>query len=586
MPDYGGARGFQDGGRRGGGKSETDADKRKEERAEQNIKNAISAGPKTVRDTLGLIGKKDAEVIGAADRAAYGKAVARLSDPEKIKLTEALTENVVPGEDILISLGITATSQNIDFINELTDKAFNEYNRLSEKFTAAENIKNFSNFVEQKSSNENISYENLSYGDEPTIPLANRYNTIKHSSIENGTVNFKDQGLKARMNQYALNEAINQGYYEAASKYGFEHEKQLRKLAKDESGGNLNAVGDGGNSIGLFQLDKNVFHEGTEGKIGFGIEKGNVYDPVENLRMASDYFHALTTKYNGDPRKATMAYVAGMHTVDRAVTHAGKATTVDAALREIMQQNASPNNIARAQADQNWQNIMGRVRPDEAKRIEWGGGDPIEESVYENIRTQEYGKTLTELGEQFDRGTIKTDTTDQSKSEPFGLNTVAQKIFKTGKEVAKLPVTGAAGYIKDLHDYYASIGLEGFFGPPTPEVIKSQRQSMTQPGEMGRADDINALQQRMTQPAGGIAGGGTYPGLLGGYTDQTSPALRFFAQTSPTGTGTQTGGRPIFSRYAQARQAVNFSLAPFSQTASQNVFTPFLQTTNLNTGIL
>ena len=109
---------------------------------------------------------------------------------------------------------------------------------------------------------------------------------------------------------------------------------------------------------------------------------------------------------------------------------------------------------------------------------------------------------------------------------------------------------------------------------------------MTQPGEMGRADDINALQQRMTQPAGGIAGGGTYPGLLGGYTDQTSPALQFLAQTGQTGTGAQNGGSPIFSRYNQARQSVNFSLAPFSQTASQNVFTPFLQTTNLNTGIL
>ena len=141
-------------------------------------------------------------------------------------------------------------------------------------------------------------------------------------------------------------------------------------------------------------------------------------------------------------------------------------------------------------------------------------------------------------------------------------------------------------------DYYKNTP---FFGPVTDEVRQSwggeRIGGRPEPGMAGRADDLRAMQLResIPQAAGGITGAGTYPGLLGGYTDQTSPALQFLAQTGQTGqtgTGAQIGGSPIFSRYNQARQSVNFSLAPFSQTASQNIFTPFLTSTGTNQGIL
>jgi hypothetical protein len=236
---------------------------------------------------------------------------------------------------------------------------------------------------------------------------------------------------------------------------------------------------------------------------------------------------------------------------------------------------------------------LGRVRESDTPFINKG------------IDTTTYGQTIGELGETFERGIIEKGpgTTDLPKGHPQSIDpagygkgveppkTIPQRILGASQEIAgdlKKFAPSVMGYGKNVYDYYSNLGLEGFFGPATPQVLESQRQSMTQPGEMGRADDLKAMQLResIPQASAGIAGGGTYPGLLGGYTDQTSPALRFFAQTGQTGTGTQTGGSPIFSRYAQARQAVNFSLAPFSNTASQNVFTPFLQSTNLNTGIL
>ena len=148
---------------------------------------------------------------------------------------------------------------------------------------------------------------------------------------------------------------------------------------------------------------------------------------------------------------------------------------------------------------------------------------------------------------------------------------------------------GIVKAIPQTLDYYKNTP---FFGPVTDEVRQSwggeRIGGRPEPGMAGRADDLRAMQLResIPQASTGITGAGTYPGLLGGYTDQTSPALQFLAQTGQTGTGAQIGGSPIFSRYNQARQSVNFSLAPFSQTASQNIFTPFLTSTGTNQGIL
>jgi soluble lytic murein transglycosylase len=90
----------------------------------------------------------------------------------------------------------------------------------------------------------------------------------------------------------------------------------INKIIEVESSGNPNAVSDHG-AKGLMQLK-----DSTADNPGLGVTPavrnadGSI-SPEENVRVGTDYFDALTTKYNGDLITAAMAYNAGMGTIDK-----------------------------------------------------------------------------------------------------------------------------------------------------------------------------------------------------------------------------------------------------------------------------
>ena len=90
----------------------------------------------------------------------------------------------------------------------------------------------------------------------------------------------------------------------------------INKIIEVESSGNPNAVSNHG-AKGLMQLK-----DSTADNPGLGVRPavrnadGSI-SPEENVRVGTDYFDALTEKYDGDLVTAAMAYNAGMGTIDK-----------------------------------------------------------------------------------------------------------------------------------------------------------------------------------------------------------------------------------------------------------------------------
>jgi len=90
----------------------------------------------------------------------------------------------------------------------------------------------------------------------------------------------------------------------------------INKIIEVESSGDPDAVSNHG-AKGLMQLK-----DATADKPGFGVKPavrnadGSI-SPEENVRVGTDYFDALTEKYDGDLVTAAMAYNAGPGTIDK-----------------------------------------------------------------------------------------------------------------------------------------------------------------------------------------------------------------------------------------------------------------------------
>ena len=90
----------------------------------------------------------------------------------------------------------------------------------------------------------------------------------------------------------------------------------INKIIEVESTGRVNAISDHG-AKGLMQIK-----DATADKPGMGVppavrDKAGNISAEENVIFGTNYFDALTERYNGDLVTATMAYNAGMGTIDK-----------------------------------------------------------------------------------------------------------------------------------------------------------------------------------------------------------------------------------------------------------------------------
>lgn len=100
------------------------------------------------------------------------------------------------------------------------------------------------------------------------------------------------------------------GFYSLLSRVGLTSEAfpdVILALIQKESSGDPNASGDGGNSIGLMQLN---FGAGTPQGVGYTGTKEGLKDPYTNVYFGSRYFLTQLDKY-GNVNDAILAYHAG-----------------------------------------------------------------------------------------------------------------------------------------------------------------------------------------------------------------------------------------------------------------------------------
>lgn len=77
-------------------------------------------------------------------------------------------------------------------------------------------------------------------------------------------------------------------------------------MAEIESHFRSDAIGDGGDSLGLFQIQAK-WHQGRMNELGVT----DLFDPYQNTMVAVDYLAELIDHYDGDIEKALVAYNMG-----------------------------------------------------------------------------------------------------------------------------------------------------------------------------------------------------------------------------------------------------------------------------------
>ena len=80
----------------------------------------------------------------------------------------------------------------------------------------------------------------------------------------------------------------------------------IMAMAYKESTYNPNAIGDGGNSFGLLQIQPR-WHTSRMNKLGCT----DLMNPFDNVSVAVDYLSEMLDRYDGDIAKALVAYNAG-----------------------------------------------------------------------------------------------------------------------------------------------------------------------------------------------------------------------------------------------------------------------------------
>ena len=104
-----------------------------------------------------------------------------------------------------------------------------------------------------------------------------------------------------------LDADLQQHITETAEEYGIDP-AIIIAMAYRESTYNPDAIGDGGNSLGLLQIQPQWHSERME-----RLECPNLLDPFQNVKVAIDYLSEMLGWYDGDMAKALVAYNAGSY---------------------------------------------------------------------------------------------------------------------------------------------------------------------------------------------------------------------------------------------------------------------------------
>ena len=112
--------------------------------------------------------------------------------------------------------------------------------------------------------------------------------------------------------QSSITPEIKSSIIKHASAFGIEP-KLLAAVILQESGGNPSAIGDGGKSIGLGQLQKGAIAD---------VGGGDPTNPDDNIRMTAAYLAKMRDANGGDMRAALTAYNGGIGNVQRGTVSA------------------------------------------------------------------------------------------------------------------------------------------------------------------------------------------------------------------------------------------------------------------------
>jgi hypothetical protein len=105
-------------------------------------------------------------------------------------------------------------------------------------------------------------------------------------------------------------------------------------VARKESSMRPDAIGDGGDAVGMFQL-----HEGAATDVGIGPDGRS--DPLKNITGGVKYLKQLSDRYNGDVGQILRAYNGGMGNVDKGTVSPEADAYASTIMSQIMRGTAS-----------------------------------------------------------------------------------------------------------------------------------------------------------------------------------------------------------------------------------------------------
>lgn len=274
-------------------------------------------------------------------------------------------------------------------------------------------------------------------------PVAQKQNEIKQEVAQKpkeSTPARRNYGFKPDTIQgMIVNEAYAQGVNPALA----------LAVAQQESGFNPNAMGDGGNSYGLFQIYSPA-HPNYSGGL----------NPQDNIKYGVGFLKQLNDQFGGDLNKTIMAYNAGAGAVSSGnIPASTRQTYLPNVLANFNRFNQGTANVAPRQNTNVQNNQTFNQRPPE------GSGTSVSTSGNENI----YLNNLTQLNEA-----------------PNLANQFAQLLNEQG--MVNMPQRDNQNLLQDINTIANLVGgaQQGFRTPyitPTPEQVQAYANAINVAGQ-------------------------------------------------------------------------------------------------------
>jgi len=201
------------------------------------------------------------------------------------------------------------------FVLVLTDKErmYNDYqNEIQLLRSYNEKMRN-ENIVITNEYNEKISEIYYTYNSmvEEINFLREENNSLKIEKVNiESKVDKKDQLIK-KVSTIEPNYPIKNVVQAVDAAIETENPELVMAIAIKESGLNPKLVGDGGNSLGLGQIQPKYWTKFLEEKTGEKITRDSYFDPRLSLKFTSEIIHHLLEMNDGDEQVALRIYNAG-----------------------------------------------------------------------------------------------------------------------------------------------------------------------------------------------------------------------------------------------------------------------------------